>query len=86
MCFVVVTFGHGIANAPRYVKKLAFECQVLAERRTYGRSQCPFSCRERQGDAPIVYSRQDYPGAVEAPLRLAPLDPRHRDHRAGGER
>jgi dTDP-4-amino-4,6-dideoxygalactose transaminase len=63
----------GIQSAPRYVKKLAFECRVLAERRTYGRSQCPFSCRERNGDPPIVYRREDYPGAVEALDRVLVL-------------
>ncbi len=63
----------GIQSSPRYVKKLAFECQVLAERRTYGRSQCPFSCRERNGDPPIVYRREDYPGAVEALDRVLVL-------------
>ena len=64
---------HGIQSAPRYVKKLAFECEVLAERRTYGKSQCPFSCRERAGDAPIVYRREEYPGAIEALDRVLVL-------------
>jgi len=65
--------SHGLQSAPRYVKKLAFECQVLAERRTYGRSGCPFSCRERDGGPPVIYQREDCLGAVEALERVLVL-------------
>jgi dTDP-4-amino-4,6-dideoxygalactose transaminase len=65
--------ARGIACQPRYVQKPAFECEVLRERRTYGRSGCPYSCRERAGGAPIVYDRRDYPGTVRGLARVLVL-------------
>lgn len=52
----------GIFCAPRYIQKPAFECQVFTERKTYGRSQCPYSCRERSDGTRIVYDSAEYPG------------------------
>jgi dTDP-4-amino-4,6-dideoxygalactose transaminase len=36
----------GIASAPRYIQKPAFQCRVFTERRTFGRSQWPFTLAE----------------------------------------
>ncbi len=33
----------GIASAPRYIQKPAFECRVFTEQRTFGSSRWPFS-------------------------------------------
>jgi perosamine synthetase len=56
----------GVFCAPRYVQKPAFECQVLRERVTFGRSQFPFEGEHREGDAAVVYDRADTPGAIQA--------------------
>lgn len=56
----------GIFSAPRYVKKLAFECEVLRDRRTFGKSQFPFRGEHRRGEPEIVYDKAETPGAVEA--------------------
>lgn len=56
----------GIFSAPRYIQKLAFECEVLRDQRTFGASRFPFVGEHRKGDAPVVYDLRDTPGAVEA--------------------
>jgi perosamine synthetase len=58
--------GDGIFSAPRYIQKLAFECEVLRDQRTFGNSRFPFVGEHRKGDAPVVYDKKDTPGAVEA--------------------
>ncbi len=63
----------GIFCAPRYIQKPAFECRVFTERKTYGRSRCPFSCREREGGAPVVYDIADYPGTRQGLERIVVL-------------
>ncbi len=54
--------ARGLVCAPRYIQKPAFECRVLRERKTYGLSRCPFSCRERQDGRAITYEASEYPG------------------------
>ncbi|MGH7341657.1 MAG: DegT/DnrJ/EryC1/StrS family aminotransferase, partial [Candidatus Rokuibacteriota bacterium] len=56
--------AQGVFCAPRYIQKPAFECQVFTERKTYGKSQCPYSCREREGGGRIVYDAAEYPGTL----------------------
>jgi len=56
----------GIFCAPRYVQKLAFECEVLRDQRTFGKSRFPYVGEHRKGDPEIVYRKDDTPGAVEA--------------------
>lgn len=56
----------GIFCAPRYVQKLAFECEVLRDQRTFGKSRFPYVGEQRRGEPEIVYRVQDTPGAVEA--------------------
>lgn len=56
----------GVFCAPRYIQKPAFECEVLREQRTFGRSRFPFEGEHRAGDRPVVYDRRDTPGTVEA--------------------
>ena len=52
----------GIACAPRYIQKPAFECQVLAEQRTFGNSRFPFS--EARAEA-VDYDPERFPGCYE---------------------
>lgn len=56
----------GIFCAPRYVVKLAFECEVLRDKVTFGKSRFPYYGEHRKGDPEIVYSKEETPGAVEA--------------------
>ena len=62
----------GVFCAPRYIQKPAFQCRVFTERKTYGMSRCPFSCRERDGQ-PIVYDPDDYPGTMRGLERVVVL-------------
>jgi perosamine synthetase len=53
----------GVASAPRYIQKPAFECTVFTEQRTFGRSRWPFSiARPGALDA----SRDRLPGTYSA--------------------
>lgn len=60
----------GIFTVPRYIKKPAFECQVLSDRNTYGKSACPFTCVEKASGRKIVYDAKDYPGTVRGLERI----------------
>ncbi len=64
--------ARGIFCAPRYIQKPAFLCRVFTERKTYGKSGWPFSCREREGE-PIVYDPADYPGTMRGLERVVVL-------------
>jgi len=82
----------GIWSAPRYIRKPAFECQVLKERRTFGKSHFHFEGQHRAGEPPVVYARADYPGTVEALAGVVVLPinerytPEHVDHVAAAIR
>lgn len=56
----------GIHAAPRYVGKPAFECQIFREKRTFGRSQWPYSDPSRAGRPEVDHDRAHFPGAVKA--------------------
>jgi len=56
----------GIFNAPRYIQKPAFMCQVLKERNTFGNSRFPFEGPCRNDDPPVVYDPQEFPGTFDA--------------------
>jgi perosamine synthetase len=63
----------GIFSAPRYIQKLAYECEVLRDQRTFGNSRFPYVGEHRKGDAPVVYDKKDTPGAIEALLGVVVL-------------
>jgi dTDP-4-amino-4,6-dideoxygalactose transaminase len=63
----------GIFCAPRYIQKPAFECRVFTERRTYGTSRCPWSCRVRDGGGEVVYDAAEYPGVRQGLERVVVL-------------
>lgn len=56
----------GVFSAPRYIGKPAFECQVIKERRTFGRSGFPFEGPHRAGEPAVVYDLVDFPGTTRA--------------------
>jgi perosamine synthetase len=63
----------GIFSAPRYIQKLAFECEILRDQRTFGKSRFPYVGEHRKGDPEVRYAKEDTPGAVEALLGVVVL-------------
>ena len=55
--------ARGVACAPRYIQKPAFECQVIREQRTFGNSRFPFSLARPEA---IDYSPQHFCGTYSA--------------------
>ena len=53
----------GIACAPRYIQKPAFECQVIRDQVTFGNSRWPFSLARPEA---VDYSRERYEGTYKA--------------------
>jgi dTDP-4-amino-4,6-dideoxygalactose transaminase len=53
----------GIASAPRYIQKPAFQCEVFRKQRTFGRSRYPFTMARPEA---VDYDRARFPGTFEA--------------------
>jgi dTDP-4-amino-4,6-dideoxygalactose transaminase len=53
----------GIASAPRYIQKPAFQCAVFREQRTFGRSRYPFTLARPEA---VDYSPERFPGTFAA--------------------
>lgn len=53
----------GIASAPRYIQKPAFQCEVFTAQRTFGRSRFPFTLARPEA---LDYSPSRFPGAFRA--------------------
>lgn len=53
----------GIASAPRYIQKPAFECQIFREQRTFGTSRYPFTLARPET---LDYTPARYPGTYQA--------------------
>jgi perosamine synthetase len=49
----------GIFSAPRYIQKPAFQCQLFAEQRTFGKSRWPFTLAR---PAAVDYTPAHFPG------------------------
>lgn len=60
----------GIGAAPRYIRKPAFECSVIADRVTFGRSGWPFTLARPQA---VDYRRELFPGVHEGLARVLVL-------------
>jgi dTDP-4-amino-4,6-dideoxygalactose transaminase len=56
--------ARGVPCVPHYLSKPPFQSRTFTERKTYGRSRCPFSCRLRDGGSEVVYDAADYPGTM----------------------
>ncbi len=65
--------ANGVFCAPRYIQKPAFECQVFTDRKTFGKSQFPYSHREREDGTKIVYDAAEYPGTMQGLERVVVL-------------
>jgi perosamine synthetase len=53
----------GIASAPRYIQKPAFQCEIFEKQRTFGASRWPFTLARPEA---VSYERERFPGAFEA--------------------
>jgi perosamine synthetase len=52
----------GIAAAPRYIQKPAFECEVFREQRTFGNSRFPFTLARPEA---LNYTPERFPGVYK---------------------
>ena len=68
----------GIFSAPRYIQKPAFQCQVLAEQRTFGNSRWPFTLAH---PAAVDYSPSKFPGTFAGleSILVLPWNERYND-------
>jgi dTDP-4-amino-4,6-dideoxygalactose transaminase len=68
----------GIFSAPRYIQKPAFQCQVFAEQRTFGKSRWPFTLAR---PAALDYSRDKFPGTFAGleSILVLPWNERYND-------
>ena len=68
----------GIASAPRYVQKPAFECRVFREQRTFGDSRFPF---DRARPDALDWRPERYPGTYAglAQVLVLPWNERYED-------
>jgi perosamine synthetase len=53
----------GIACAPRYIQKPAFQCEIFTKQRTFGESRFPFTLARPEA---VDYSRERFPGTFAA--------------------
>ena len=60
----------GVACAPHYIQKPAFECQVIREQRTFGQSRFPFSLARPEA---VDYSPSRFAGTYQALARVLVL-------------
>jgi dTDP-4-amino-4,6-dideoxygalactose transaminase len=52
----------GIASAPRYIQKPAFQCQVFRDQVTFGKSRWPFTLARKES---VDYSRDRFRGTFQ---------------------
>ena len=60
----------GIASAPRYIQKPAFECEIFQKRKTFGNSQFPFTLARPEA---VDYDRARFPGVYSGLERILVL-------------
>jgi dTDP-4-amino-4,6-dideoxygalactose transaminase len=60
----------GIASAPRYIQKPAFECEIFQKKRTFGNSQFPFTLARPEA---VDYDRARFPGVYSGLERILVL-------------
>ena len=63
--------AEGIRCQPRYIRKLAFECELFVRQHTYGNSRWPFSLQSDGPNPP--WDRRFYPGAARGLDRILVL-------------
>lgn len=57
----------GVTMVPRYIQKPAFMCEVFQKRKTFGRSEFPFTLARPEA---IDYRMESYPGTASALERI----------------
>ncbi len=60
----------GIASAPRYIQKPAFQCAVIRDQKTFGNSRFPFTLARPEA---VDYAPARFPGAFRALERVLVL-------------
>jgi len=60
----------GIASAPRYIQKPAFECEIFQKQRTFGNSRFPFTLARPEA---VDYDRARFPGVYSGLERILVL-------------
>ncbi len=67
-----------IATAPRYIQKPAFQCAVIRDQRTFGRSRWPFSLARPEA---LDYAPERFPGTFKglANVLVLPWNERYED-------
>ena len=63
----------GVYCVPRYIAKPAFECEVLRDQRTFGKSRFPFVGEHRRDEPEVRYDSADTPGTLDALARVVVL-------------
>jgi dTDP-4-amino-4,6-dideoxygalactose transaminase len=53
----------GIASAPRYIQKPAFDCEIFQKQRTFGNSRYPFTLARPEA---LDYDHRRFPGTFQA--------------------
>jgi perosamine synthetase len=68
----------GIASAPRYIQKPAFQCEVFQKQRTFGESRFPFTLARPEA---VDYDRASFPGTFEGleKILVLPWNERYTD-------
>ncbi|GMV40519.1 MAG: aminotransferase [Myxococcales bacterium] len=54
----------GVLVAPNYIQKPAYKCKVFVDRKTYGKSQFPYTDPSRAGLPLLGYTDEECPGAI----------------------
>jgi len=74
--------AQGVACAPRYVQKPAFECDVFQRWRAHPVSSLPLLQNPRSQTSGPLFDRADYPGAVRGleQVVVLPINERYRPH------
>lgn len=60
----------GIASAPRYIQKPAFQCAVIRDQRTFGNSRFPFTLARPEA---VDYAPEKFPGTFKGLERILVL-------------
>ena len=70
---------YSIASAPRYIQKPAFECAVIRDQRTFGRSRFPFTLARPEA---VDYAPAKFPGTYKglAQVLVLPWNEKYREH------
>jgi len=56
---------YDLASAPRYIQKPAFMCEVLRDKRTFGKSHWPYDGECRKDEPPVDYNPESFPGTLD---------------------